>query len=201
MICRVDLGLGPRLPFALGSLAMVAAGLAQGDADYRFDDNLLMGSGLAGGSLERFNRADQVDPGTYHVDVYLNGQFATRAEVEIPRQRRQRSGGALLQRRLPAPAPGYASRPEGRQGRPGHLPLAHRAPARLDLEPRHRPPAPGPLGAPGPARPQAARLRQPRGVGRRRHHGLRQLRHQPLPFELRRLQQRRRDDRTTPTSA
>ncbi|WP_325436385.1 fimbria/pilus outer membrane usher protein [Pseudomonas nitroreducens] len=99
MICRVDLSHGPLLPFALGTLAMVVAGLAQGDADYRFDDSLLMGSGLAGGSLERFNRADQVDPGTYHVDLYLNGQYATRAEVEM-RQRGERAEPCFSERFL-----------------------------------------------------------------------------------------------------
>jgi outer membrane usher protein len=62
---------------------MLVAGMAQGAADYRFDDNLLLGSNLAGGSLERFNRVDQVDPGSYHVDLFLNGQYATRTEVEF----------------------------------------------------------------------------------------------------------------------
>ncbi|QRY81681.1 fimbrial biogenesis outer membrane usher protein [Pseudomonas sp. PDNC002] len=99
MICRVDPYRGALLPFTLGTLAMVVAGLAQGDADYRFDDNLLMGSGLAGGSLERFNRADQVDPGTYHVDLYLNGQYATRAEVEF-RQRGERAEPCFSERFL-----------------------------------------------------------------------------------------------------
>ena len=99
MTCRVDANHGPLLPFALGTLTMVVAGLAQGDADYRFDDSLLMGSGLAGGSLERFNRADQVDPGTYHVDLYLNGQYATRAEVEL-RQRGERAEPCFSERFL-----------------------------------------------------------------------------------------------------
>lgn len=83
MTCLANLRRGPLLPFALGSLALGVAGLANGEADYRFDDSLLMGSGLAGGSLERFNRADQVDAGNYHVDLFLNGQYAARTEVEL----------------------------------------------------------------------------------------------------------------------
>lgn len=83
MTCRVELRRAHLAPLALGSLALAVAGWANGDADYRFDDSLLMGSGLAGGSLERFNRADQIDAGRYHVDLYLNGQYASRSEVEF----------------------------------------------------------------------------------------------------------------------
>lgn len=83
MTCRAELLRNPIVPIALGSLALAVAGVANGDADYRFDDSLLMGSGLAGGNLERFNRANQIDPGTYHVDLYLNGKYASRAEVEF----------------------------------------------------------------------------------------------------------------------
>lgn len=64
MFCHVEARRTGKLPLALGGLALAFAGLANGEAQYRFDDSLLMGSGLAGGTLERFNRANQVDPGT-----------------------------------------------------------------------------------------------------------------------------------------
>ncbi|MEX5330174.1 fimbria/pilus outer membrane usher protein [Pseudomonas paraeruginosa] len=82
MFCRVDFRRAHMAPLALGSLALAVTGLASAE-QYRFDDNLLLGSGLAGGSLERFNRANQVDPGSYHVDIYLNGSYASRARVEF----------------------------------------------------------------------------------------------------------------------
>ncbi|MFV0456471.1 MAG: fimbria/pilus outer membrane usher protein [Pseudomonas sp.] len=67
----------------LGGLALSATAIANGESDYRFDDSLLMGSGLVGGSLERFNNANLVEPGKYHVDVYLNGHHVSRSEVEF----------------------------------------------------------------------------------------------------------------------
>lgn len=67
----------------LGGVAWTMACLANGEGDYRFDDRLLIGSGLAGGSLERFNKAQQVDPGTYLVDVYVNSQYVNRSEVSF----------------------------------------------------------------------------------------------------------------------
>lgn len=69
----------------VGSVALMMAGLANGEGDYRFDDSFLLGSGLANGSLERFNHAQQVDPGTYLVDVYLNSQYVNRSEVAFQR--------------------------------------------------------------------------------------------------------------------
>ncbi|HCR1547987.1 TPA: fimbrial biogenesis outer membrane usher protein [Pseudomonas aeruginosa] len=86
MFCHVDVPRPGKLSLALGGLALAVASLAHGEAQYRFDDRLLMGSGLAGGSLERFNRANQVDPGTYHVDIYLNGSYSSRAKVEFHTQ-------------------------------------------------------------------------------------------------------------------
>ncbi len=67
----------------LGSLALMAVRPARGESVYRFDDSLLQGSGLAKGSLERFNHAQQVDPGRYVVDVYANTQYVTRTEVSF----------------------------------------------------------------------------------------------------------------------
>ena len=51
---------------------------------YRFDSRLLLGSPLANG-LERFNQPDQVDPGEYLVDVFVNGAFYSRKTVSFRR--------------------------------------------------------------------------------------------------------------------
>lgn len=86
-----------RAPFALGRLARAVAGisllLALGVAHaeavnsdllaYSFDDDLLMGTPLGGGKLSRFNQPGQVDPGTYSVDLYVNGAFVLRTSIEF----------------------------------------------------------------------------------------------------------------------
>lgn len=80
MCCSANLRRNTAL---LGGVALLMARLAHGEGDYRFDDSLLLGSGLAGGNLERFNQAQQVDPGTYLVDVYVNTQYVNRSEVSF----------------------------------------------------------------------------------------------------------------------
>ena len=47
---------------------------------YGFDSSLLWGSSS---SLERFNRANAFDPGTYQVDIYVNDNFRGRKSVEF----------------------------------------------------------------------------------------------------------------------
>jgi outer membrane usher protein len=73
-----------------GCLLLLAIGVAHGKeaetvTNYRFDDDLLLGSHLGVGQLSRFNRPDQVDPGTYNVDVFVNGSLITRMSVEFRR--------------------------------------------------------------------------------------------------------------------
>lgn len=70
-----------RFPVTLGSIVFIIARFAHGEASYSFDDNLLLGSGLAGGKIERFNRVNQIDPGSYMVDLYLNNDFVSRSQV------------------------------------------------------------------------------------------------------------------------
>ncbi|MCS3806382.1 outer membrane usher protein [Chromobacterium alkanivorans] len=52
---------------------------------YRFDSRLLLGSSLANG-LERFNTPNQMDPGDYLVDVFVNGAFLSRQTVSFRRE-------------------------------------------------------------------------------------------------------------------
>lgn len=66
----------------MGGMLMATVGVvAADDAAYRFDDRLLLGSGLAGGSIERFNRADRVEPGSYLVDIHVNDAYVTRSSI------------------------------------------------------------------------------------------------------------------------
>lgn len=84
MSCLADRRHATPCVCVVGSVLIAAAGMVHADeGSYRFDDRLLIGSGLAGGSLERFNRADQVDPGTYLVDVHVNDAYVSREEVVL----------------------------------------------------------------------------------------------------------------------
>ncbi|SEA02057.1 fimbria/pilus outer membrane usher protein [Variovorax sp. YR216] len=55
-------------------------------AAYQFDSRFLLGSSLGAGDIERFNRAQTVDPGVYQVDVFVNGVFRSRKNVEFRAQ-------------------------------------------------------------------------------------------------------------------
>lgn len=74
-----------------GCLMLLAMGMAHGNdavttPNYRFDDNLLLGSHFGGGQVSRFDRADQIDPGEYIVDVFVNGAVTRRMQVEFRAQ-------------------------------------------------------------------------------------------------------------------
>ncbi|MDZ5604556.1 fimbria/pilus outer membrane usher protein [Pseudomonas sp. RP23018S] len=86
MTLRAEHRCGRVRALLLGSVVLLHPALGQAESAYQFDDSLLMGSHLAGGNVARFNRADQVDPGRYHVDVYVNGQFVHRGAVEFRAQ-------------------------------------------------------------------------------------------------------------------
>lgn len=51
------------------------------DNQFEFDDSMLVGSLKTQKSIARFNRANTVEPGTYQVDVYINGDFLARESV------------------------------------------------------------------------------------------------------------------------
>lgn len=48
---------------------------------YTFDPNLFKGSGLSARLIERFNHPDQVEEGTYTVDIYVNERFIQRQSL------------------------------------------------------------------------------------------------------------------------
>lgn len=66
-------------------MAYLPPASSQTTADYHFDNTLLLGSRLAGGELERFNMVDQIDPGQYRVDIFLNGRFTMRHTIAFRR--------------------------------------------------------------------------------------------------------------------
>ncbi|WP_442962596.1 fimbria/pilus outer membrane usher protein [Pseudomonas nitroreducens] len=72
----------------VGFSLLLVVGAAHSDASpdlmaYQFDDSLLMGSPMGKGQLSRFNRPDQIDAGTYSVDLFVNGAFISRQSVEF----------------------------------------------------------------------------------------------------------------------
>lgn len=60
--------------------------------EYAFDPNLFKGSGLTPSMIERFNRADQVEAGTYKVDIYINGRFFERGNIRFEKDENSKQG-------------------------------------------------------------------------------------------------------------
>ncbi|HHQ4784234.1 TPA: fimbria/pilus outer membrane usher protein [Aeromonas veronii] len=50
---------------------------------YFFDENMLRGGMLSKEMLKRFNDSDEVAPGLYDLDIYINGRFVRREPVDI----------------------------------------------------------------------------------------------------------------------
>ncbi len=48
---------------------------------FEFDDSMLVGSAKEQNSIARFNQANAVEPGTYQVDIFVNGDFFTRKSL------------------------------------------------------------------------------------------------------------------------
>ncbi|WP_083654767.1 fimbria/pilus outer membrane usher protein [Burkholderia sp. SRS-W-2-2016] len=71
---------------ASGEPARASAGdapEAAGDDAYRFDSRLLLGSPLRVTDIERFNKANTTEPGTYETDLYVNDVFFERRTIEF----------------------------------------------------------------------------------------------------------------------
>jgi len=59
---------------------------AKGASDYiSFDSGLLMGGNAGAVDLSRFTASDAVEPRTYNVDIYVNGDFIARQDVRFER--------------------------------------------------------------------------------------------------------------------
>lgn len=51
------------------------------DNSFEFDNSMLVGSAKDQKSIARFNQANAVEPGTYQVDIFVNGSFLNRQSV------------------------------------------------------------------------------------------------------------------------
>lgn len=74
--------------YAMQTQAAVSAGkngtgpVDAGDA-YLFVDGLALGSLAGKGALSRFNRGDVIEPGTYDIDLYVNGRLYGRQNIRF----------------------------------------------------------------------------------------------------------------------
>ncbi|MHA7847495.1 fimbria/pilus outer membrane usher protein [Serratia sp. D1N4] len=48
---------------------------------FEFDDSMLVGSAKEQKSIARFNQANTIEPGTYQVDIFINGNFLSRQSL------------------------------------------------------------------------------------------------------------------------
>ncbi|WP_209637937.1 fimbria/pilus outer membrane usher protein [Serratia grimesii] len=70
--------------------AFLALPMSYATADkYAFDPTLLRGSVLSNSALSQFNQQDVVTPGSYQLDLYLNGQFLERDQIRFVREGKQ----------------------------------------------------------------------------------------------------------------
>lgn len=53
------------------------------DDQYYFDSSLFEGSGLTKNVIEKFNQPQEIEPGVYKVDIYLNKKFIERSNVKF----------------------------------------------------------------------------------------------------------------------
>ncbi|AWM79609.1 fimbrial protein [Gammaproteobacteria bacterium ESL0073] len=67
--------------FAL-CVSLSAQALADTD-DYLFDNSLLRGNRYNIGSINQFNDADNIEPGTYQIDLFINNAFLEQLDVKF----------------------------------------------------------------------------------------------------------------------
>ncbi|OMQ22960.1 fimbria/pilus outer membrane usher protein [Serratia oryzae] len=51
------------------------------DGQFEFDDSMLIGSAKEQKNIARFNQANAIEPGTYQVDIFINGDFFSRKSL------------------------------------------------------------------------------------------------------------------------
>ncbi|AYR23701.1 fimbria/pilus outer membrane usher protein [Herbaspirillum rubrisubalbicans] len=71
------------LSIGTGLLCMEPVAAAQPEQSYRFLEALEMASPINKGSLSRFNRIGNIEPGTYSLDVFVNGSFSHRRSLRL----------------------------------------------------------------------------------------------------------------------
>ncbi|KFK96589.1 MULTISPECIES: fimbria/pilus outer membrane usher protein [unclassified Serratia (in: enterobacteria)] len=51
------------------------------NSSFEFDDSMLVGSAKEQKNITRFNQANAIEPGTYQVDIFINGNFLSRQSL------------------------------------------------------------------------------------------------------------------------
>ncbi|KFK96598.1 MULTISPECIES: fimbria/pilus outer membrane usher protein [unclassified Serratia (in: enterobacteria)] len=67
----------------LFGLLMFQSFTATANNQFEFDDSMLVGSAKEQKSIARFNQANAIEPGTYQVDIFVNGDFFTRKSLQF----------------------------------------------------------------------------------------------------------------------
>lgn len=62
-------------------LLLPQAFAAENNSAFEFDDSMLVGTAKEQNSIARFNQANTVEPGTYQVDLFVNGTFLSRQSL------------------------------------------------------------------------------------------------------------------------
>jgi outer membrane usher protein len=62
-------------------LILPQAFAAENSGSFEFDDSMLVGSAKEQNGIARFNHANTVEPGTYQVDLFINGTFLSRQSL------------------------------------------------------------------------------------------------------------------------
>nr|WP_318384278.1 fimbria/pilus outer membrane usher protein [uncultured Enterobacter sp.] len=83
----------------MASAVSVATTPLKANEEYTFDDSLLRGNNLNIKSLSRFNTANNVEPGDYQVDVYINARLVDRMDIKFD-DHNQKSEGCLTKKQL-----------------------------------------------------------------------------------------------------
>jgi len=83
----------------VASAVSAATAPFRNNEEYTFDDSLLRGSNLNIKSLSQFNTANNVEPGNYQVDVYINSRPIGRMEIKFD-DHNQKSEGCLTKKQL-----------------------------------------------------------------------------------------------------
>ncbi|MGA4470211.1 fimbria/pilus outer membrane usher protein [Enterobacter hormaechei] len=71
----------PRCCLFVSTLTLISASFVQAQEAYVFDASLLRGSGLNKVDIEQLNQDSMIKPGSYTLDLYVNGTLAARDDI------------------------------------------------------------------------------------------------------------------------
>ncbi|HGM5490101.1 TPA: fimbria/pilus outer membrane usher protein [Serratia fonticola] len=81
-------------------LILPQAFAAESASTFEFDDSMLVGTAKEQNSIARFNQANSVEPGTYQVDLFINGVFLSRQSLEFAAGQRGQVAACLTREML-----------------------------------------------------------------------------------------------------